>query len=292
LICPRCQAEVGEEKKFCTSCGFDIFTFLEKVKGKKMAAPAPQPAPPAPGMPQPRARLQQAAAPARTGFVHDVLLYPFQGSGPVIIIFGTVMLVLLRFLMFLGFLGIIIGVFVMGYLALYYFNVIRSSSSNSNTPPDWPDISGGGDLFSGWFMFFIISLISTLPLILYPVVFGLGEGEKPNVLYALLLLSWGGIYFPMASIIAAEARNIIALNPITVMIFVSRAPAKYYLVCLVVWLIACPMFIINQLGAAYLGKSAALIIIAAVVDLMTMYTMMAVGRTLGLFYKELIPGGA
>ena len=100
--------------------------------------------------------------PARTmgQDIHDAMLFPFKGSGKLMLVLGTVFIFALHFA---GNRGRAIAA---GYMYVYGMKICRSSATGREAPPEWPAF---GDLGGAWY-FFIAWLVSRIPAIIVLVV--------------------------------------------------------------------------------------------------------------------------
>ncbi|MCZ6690937.1 MAG: hypothetical protein O7H41_15210 [Planctomycetota bacterium] len=73
--------------------------------------------------------------------VPRLLGYAFNGRGRAVILAGGLCFGLAWWIGQMSLLGIFLIVPVMGYMSSYAFGVIRSASTGSDQPPDWPDTS-------------------------------------------------------------------------------------------------------------------------------------------------------
>ena len=167
-----------------------------------------------------QARIRPAESPP--GFLASLpraLLYPFQGSGVIMLVAGT------AFFYLLGHLPLI-GLILTGYLFNYAKSIITSTANGRKDPPDWPD-------FSDWkedILFPYIQLIALVVLAFGPAfVIGVwrpGTETEARIAY-FIALGFGALLAPMGMLALAMFDTLAALNPIALTWSILRVPLHY-----------------------------------------------------------------
>jgi FHA domain len=226
--CPQCQrlfcelcVNVRVQHHVCRSCGVDCTPVQVLIK----LAPPPK------GF---YARLPGA------------FLFPFRGSGVLVLIVGTFLLAMFKAgggmgglgpkggsspgfssgLSF-GWWGLMARVVILGYLFTYMQNIIHSTAIDDKELPTLPDITNfWDDILLPCLQLIGVSLISFAPAIgveCWAIATG-QEGLGPALTSALVL---GGLYFPMAFLSLAMLDSVAAANPLQVIPSILRVPREY-----------------------------------------------------------------
>jgi hypothetical protein len=168
----------------------------------------------------------QAARPVgEKGFfarLPGAFIYPFKGSGLLILIAATIVFALLAQVS--GIFAILMKLAAIGYLYTFMQNIIHATAAEEKEMPDLP---GFDDLFSACFRF-----IATVVLC-FGIPIGIGiariffEVEIPmSAVVTTVIL--GCLYFPMAFLAVAMKDNIMAANPMVVFPAILKAPLEYF----------------------------------------------------------------
>jgi hypothetical protein len=214
--------------------------------------------------------------------------YPFQQDGPVILLCGTILFVCLDFarlilLKVLAFLGIFLGLaflipivltFVMsvGYLFAYMQNIITATSTGSDNPPGWPQISGFWDDV-------------VVPCLRYMTTVAVWVGPGIVVLpmsmpLGVMLLLLGLFCLPMAFLTVSLADSVAGLNPLVIFSSVTKVPGPY--------LIACAFFLliiaVGTFCESFFRLAPIFIVPAVVGKFVSLYGLTVEMRILGLLY--------
>ena len=231
-------------------------------------------------------------------YLPGAFVYPLRGAGPYVLFFGTLMLIINSFGVssYLLYFGVVVD----GFVALYYFSVITSTTLYKDDPPEWP-IANLGDLITASIMSCALSLISFGPLTFYYAWFSMGVEssemiQKPDNNIILILGIWSAIYFPIGSIAIAETNNLLSLNPLTILYLVLKAlikaPFQYIIISIPIGIILVSQVIIC---ANYFGDMRSmrmpLLIIIIFLQFFSFYFLMVLGRILGLFYRYYFESG-
>jgi len=167
----------------------------------------------------------QLHRPVTKGFFRQlpgVFIYPFKGSGLLVLILGTIFFAGLDFLSGrLYFL--LLKLLVTGYLFSYMQNIIHSTAAEDNEMPELPAVDG---LIGAFF-----TLVGTVTLSFGPAIalavakFGFDIDIPTAALVAVMLL--GCFYFPMAFLAVAMKDTIMAANPLIVIPSILKVPLEY-----------------------------------------------------------------
>jgi FHA domain len=167
---------------------------------------------------------QQSPAPETSaGFFKSLpraLIYPFQGSGVLLLVFGTLFFLLLGWLPLLG-------VIVTGYMFNYSKSIITSTAQGRSELPDWPD-------FSDWKEDILVPYVQLLALValffgpaFLIAVWRLGAEAQLGVGF-LAALAFGALLAPMGMLALAMFDTISALNPVALVWSIIRVPIPYF----------------------------------------------------------------
>ncbi|HVV72421.1 MAG TPA: FHA domain-containing protein, partial [Verrucomicrobiae bacterium] len=260
FACPRCQVSfcelcvsvrrVGvETKRLCRTCGSECETITAQLT-------APKPA---------------------LGFARSLpgaLIYPFQGSGIMMLVAGTIFFFLLSWVPLLG-------LIVTGYMFSYAKAIITSTADGRDDLPDWPDF---GDWKDDILMPYL-QLLALLALFFGPAlivaVWHPGT-DTQSALGLLAALAFGAFLAPMGMLALAMFDTFAALNPVALMWSILRIPGPYFaaatsflLALMLYWFVA---------GA--LEKLVGIPLFAGLISAFLYLYLLAVGvRILGLLYR-------
>ena len=243
--CPRCQrlfcelcVNVRAGHNVCRTCGVDCAPVQVQIK----LAPPPK------GF---YARLPGA------------FVFPFRGSGVLVLIVGTILLALFkagggmgsfgirsgpgpgfRGGLSFGWWGLMARAIITGYLFTYMQNIIHATAIDDKELPSLPDITNfWEDILLPCLQLIGVTLISFAPAIAVECwVIATEQTSAGALLTSALVL--GCLYFPMAFLSLAMLDSVAAANPLHVIPSILRVPREY-LVAVVV--LAC-VFGIRALG--------------------------------------------
>lgn len=220
LLCERCQhffceacvalrIANGVPHKFCRHCGAECVPVLAEF------APVTE-----------------------QGFwerVPGAFLYPLRGAGVIIVIIGIVLVALLklgeaaieyrtvRMMIF----GVIMEIFVGGYLFTFLQAMIHSTEAGERELPDLPGIANFlDDVLVPFGRLLTLSLVCFGPVagvVIWKAVTH-DTGLAPVLIGAAAL---GYLYFPMAFLAVATLDSLAAANPLLIVPSILRAPAEY-----------------------------------------------------------------
>jgi predicted Zn finger-like uncharacterized protein len=208
-------------------------------------------------------------------FLHrlpDAFAYPFQGSGLVLILVGTVCFSILDFFASFSPFGFIGTIFVAGYLCAFMMKIVNSSADGKKELPDWPDVSD-----------FLDDIVVPLFQVLWTGIFCFA----PAIVYLIfvhidivfwLLIGLGILYFPMALIAVALTNSILSINPIVVLPSIIKVPVDYLVACILLGLlVALENF--GQLLVSFIPLAGLLL-----KNLFALYFVIVEAHVLGLIY--------
>lgn len=204
--------------------------------------------------------------PKQRGFfarLPHAFMYPCRGSGILVLIVGTILLAALKYFgggLSLGTLiglrnglplswwGLIMQVFVLGYLFAYMQNVIHSTAAEEMELPPLPSMTSlWEDILLPCLQFVGLTLFCFVPAI----GVGIWATATENALGIIALLTTlclGAIYFPMAFLAAALLDSVLAANPLTVVPAIIKAPLEY----IVTLILLAAVFALRGLGDSVL----------------------------------------
>lgn len=214
------------------------------------------------------------------GALMDALTYPVRGSGRILLVIGAVLAAVLGFVSGASVFGGISWVLGMAYFNAYYFNIVETTVSGGDEPPDWPDVT---DLLEEMILPLLrmigVTLISLLPLI---AIIALNHDRAHPWTSPLtwLGLAWAAFYFPMAILNVIVSNQLIEALPHEVLPRICRAMPSY----LVVAGLLAAALLISGVVTKVLGQ------VPFVGDLLSaaggLYFAMAQARLAGTFYRK------
>ena len=170
-------------------------------------------------------QVQRVASGGEKGFfarIPSAFIYPFKGSGLLVLIFATVVFTVLDFLNFLWFL-FLLRILITGYLFCFMQNVIHTTVADENESLSMPAADG---LFAAFFAFVGTVLVSFGPPIGIAVANIFFEAGIPVI--AIVATAVGGcFYFPMAFLAVAMKDTVMAANPLVVIPAILKVPLQY-----------------------------------------------------------------
>jgi Inner membrane component of T3SS, cytoplasmic domain len=181
-------------------------------------------------------------APAEKGFLASLpgaFIYPFRGSGVLILIFSALLFAALSFRM-AGIYGIIIWFVAIGYLFSYMQNIVHATANEETQMPELP---GMDDLFGG-FLRLAGTVAMSFGLTLGLMVARLSGVDIP-VSAIIISMLIGCLYFPMAFLVVAMKDNVMACNPLVVVPSILRVPGQY----LITVILLISIFGVQEIGS-------------------------------------------
>ena len=207
FFCELCVNARGQQK-FCRACAVECVPVLVQVR----------PPPPPKGF---YARLPEA------------FVFPFRGSGPLVLIFVAILLPAMKFAF--GLVGFWSGggsrllapAIVLGYLFTYMQSVIHSTAVGMEEMAPVPSITNPWeDLVLPFLQLLGVILISFAPAIGVACwVAATGQESMGVLLVSVFVL--GGLYFPMAFLAVAVLDSVAAANPLQVIPSIFKVPLEY-----------------------------------------------------------------
>ncbi|MFH1139677.1 MAG: hypothetical protein V1816_26675 [Pseudomonadota bacterium] len=289
MICPNCGFE-QEKAAACVRCGVIVEKILRKTAPGKEQAAAVAPvgethADETPDAPPPLGRAallhEEDERPPLNFWEHfpRSFLYPFTGNGLYILLGGAIFFTIIHYLLYIIFIGWMIGLATSCYLLAYFFKVMTSSAEGEDKPPDWPDFSNlFQDIISPVVKMLLTVFVSFLPAILVLIIRPAPDLET-NLLLAGGLAVLGAVYYPMALLAFVMSGRLAGLTPIVVIPAILKMPL-IYLVGIMTYGFLIP---VAALAQGYLAIPIP-ILGAVLYSALGMYFNMVQMRVLGLMY--------
>ena len=276
FCCDGCGAklQVGQEyvdrAVKCPKCGQSSTVTAEEPRGPQVPVVAAE---------------EVGAARTKEAFgvkLAGAFVYPFKGSGIVLLIVATGCLTVLAFLSQKAPLIWIIKLFFGWYLCAYYISVVGSSAAGEEELPDWPDFTNlWDDIFRPVLLVGGAMLVSLGPMIIYTrgnLMELLFSESRPagGVLY--FSIAWGLLYLPMSLLSIALFDSLMALNPVVIFKAIGKIPLRYLQGCVL-------FFLVYYVNASLAGYLDAIPVVGFVIRVFFTFYMTTVAmRILGLIY--------
>ena len=253
LLCELCVSTRpvnGDAKKFCRNCGAEC----------EPASPVVVPVKESRGF---FASLPRA------------FVYPFQGSGGMLLVAGTGVFFLLGNFP-------IIGLILTGYLFNYAKSVITTTANGREEPPDWPDFTDWKDDIVMPYIQMLALLILTLGPAYIIGILRPGTGFQAQVAF-FAALSLGAFLAPMGMLALAMFDSLRALNPIALVWSIMRVPGPY--------IVAAASFevviVLNWVVDRVIGPMVRVPIVPGVIaSFLSLYLLLVGMHMLGLLYAS------
>lgn len=210
--------------------------------------------------------------------------YPFQGDGPYVLGVGAVFFTMADYVSaYATILGILIQAGLVGYLAAYAKDVVRTSAMNEDYPPHWAD-------FSDWINDLVVpalEMLAAITLSFGPAVFlsfKYPTLASPFSWWGLTAGAWGCFSLPVLFLALAMTDSILALlNPIPLVRAIWVTVPDYLLVCLF-----CALVFAIEVGLQALLTIANWIPILPhlISRLVSIYLLTVLMRSFGLLYRH------
>jgi hypothetical protein len=149
-----------------------------------------------------------------------VVIYPFRGSGVLVLIAGTLVFAGLR--MMSSWWSIPMVMVALGYLFTYMQNIIHSTAAEEKEMPELPAFD---ELFGSFFRLAGTVSMSFGIAIAFLVAELFGVGLPMAAIIAAVI--FGCLYFPMAFLAVAMKDSVAAGNPLVVVPSILKAPLEY-----------------------------------------------------------------
>ena len=222
-FCSQCQlyfcdacVTTRAKQKFCRHCGTECVPVQVRIQGPTAA--------------------KGFFARFPTAFI-----YPFRGSGLLVLLVSTFVLALMDMLGHLWFLfSFFLRIIVYGYLFSFMQNIIHATANEEEQMPDLP---GFDDVLGGAFRLAATVVICfALPIAFIVLKFFEVIDVPASALIATMVL--GCLYFPMAFLAVAMKDTALAANPLVVVPAIFKVPLGY----LVTTTIVIGLYAVRQFG--------------------------------------------
>jgi hypothetical protein len=168
-----------------------------------------------------------------------VFIYPFKGSGLLILIIATVLFAVLDVIS--GGIAIFAKMAAVGYLFSYMQSIIHCTAAGDDEMASLP---GADELFGAFFTFAgTVTFCFGIPIGLAIAKFFFDVNIPGTALMVTMILCC--LYFPMAFLAVAMKDTVMAANPLVVMPAIFKVPAEY----LVASVLLTGVFILRLVGA-------------------------------------------
>ncbi len=189
--------------------------------------------------------LQRTAGPK--GFfarLPGAFIYPFRGSGLLVLIISAIALGLMDAIGF-GLFTVIPYIMFLGYLFSYMQNIINATANEEEQMPDLPGFDG---VFGGAFRLIVTVLACFgLPVVFFALKwFEVYDAPASAIVVTMAL---GCFYFPMAFLAVAMKDSALACNPLVVFPAIMKVPLGYFCTAVIV----VGVFTLRQLGDFTMG---------------------------------------
>lgn len=189
--------------------------------------------------------LHRAAGPK--GFfaqLPSAFIYPFRGSGLLVLIISAIALGLMDAIGFSIF-TVIPSIMFLGYFFSYMQNIINATANEEEQMPDLPGFDG---VFGGAFRLAVtVMACFGLPVVFFVLKFFDMFDAPGSLLIATMVL--GCLYFPMAFLAVAMKDSALACNPLVVIPAILKVPLGYLCTAAIV----VGVFGLRLLGDAVMG---------------------------------------
>ena len=211
-----------------------------------------------------------------------VFKYPLQGDGSILLGAGAVFLVITGFVSrYASVGGLLLGIFVMGYLFSFMRQIVAATANGSDNPPDWPDFSNfSEDILAPCLQGLALWLMTFGPAI--ALLFWHPFGDDYAAVVVLIAAAFGALLAPMGMLALAMFDTIGALNPVALVWSVSRIPGPYFLGAAVFELVigAYPL-----LGLLMRSLGLPSLLTGLILGFIELYVLTTGMRILGLLYR-------
>jgi hypothetical protein len=233
--------------------------------------------------------FQRAAPKGFQSTLAGAFSYPFQGAGIIILVFATITLAAMDFLLKFGILGWFTAISFYGFLFLFMQNIIHTTTSDEEEPISFPEVSSLG---AAAFQLGMTILASFWLYLVLAIAKFYDVGIPGEAIIASVIL--GGVYFPMAFLAVAMKDSVAAANPLIVIPAMMKVPSQYAVTVVLLLIV----FAARKGGALLSGaagsemmhtKNVSMFLLAtsikAVLGLISVYLLTVTMRILGLFYN-------
>jgi hypothetical protein len=209
----------------------------------------------------------------------NALLYPFKGSGWIMMVLGAVLAVLLNIASFAPILGCAVSFYSAGYFTAFYFEIITSTVNGEANCPDWPNVTNvWDDLLHPLLHLFGAILVSFLPLLICLYTLDKTSEHFHAALWGAA--GFGCLYFPMAILGIVQFGNLCGTLPHLVLPALWRCLPGYLLAVVTLILVLILSAVVQELAekVAFLRW----LLTSAV----SLYFLMVQARFIGLLYVK------
>lgn len=259
-LCVNTRMASGRPTRFCRVCNNECVSTQPEVK---------------------------KVTPSFVSQIGGAFAYPFRGSGPILLVGGVIFLLVLALALRLagfagpyGFVvGLIIGVFLVGYVFSYAKSIITSTANGDSDPPDWPDFTNWQqDVVLPFFQCLALVVLSFGPAIILKWWHPFGESYAHAI--QLLATGWGAVFAPMGMLALAMFDTVGALNPVALIWSIARVPLSYLMAAGIFEFV----FVLNSYAASFIHLLPVPILPGVLVDFLGLYFAVVGMRILGLLY--------
>lgn len=209
--------------------------------------------------------------------ITDAFAYPLRGSGRILLIIGTLLSAALDFASSAWFIGFAAWAIGGAYFVAYYFDIIVTTVSGRDEPPDFPDITDlYGDILAPLLRSLAALIIAHLPLMVLAGIYW--EEKSWPAHWQWLCLGFAAFYFPMAILNVAVSDEAAGALPHRVLPDAIRAMPRYLI--LVLLLVA--VYAVEQMASSLRIPIVGGLISAGV----SLYFVMVQARMAGMFYRQ------
>ena len=222
------------------------------------------------------------------GLLPGALIYPFRGTGLLMLLCYTLMLAAMGFIS-TGMFSILAKIVAFGYLFCFMQNLIHATA---NEEREMPDLPGFDDVFGGAFRLAgTVVICFWLPIALEVMKAFFDVDVPVSAIIATMVL--GCLYFPMAFLAVAMKDTVLAANPLVVFPAILKVPAEYIVTAIVL----VSVYGVRQLGdwvmillkyQSYSTKDMGMLLtgfaLRAFWSLVSVYLLTVSMRILGLLY--------
>lgn len=194
-----------------------------------------------------KVRVQRVAGPQ--GFfarLPGTLVYPFKGSGSLVLIIATLIFAGLDLMSWGGF-AILMVAAALGYLFCYMQNILHCTAAGDDEMADLPGFDG---LFGAFFALAgTVAISFGLPIALAVAKFFFDVEAIPTS-FVIASMILGCLYFPMAFLAVAMKDTVAAANPLVVIPAILKVPAEYLVTTILLSAVFGTRFIGGTIAAA------------------------------------------
>ena len=209
----------------------------------------------------------------------EAFSYPLRGSGRILLIIGAILSALLDFATKVPFIGFAAWILGGAYFVAYYFDIIVTTVSGRDEPPDFPEITDlYGDIIAPLIRSLGSLILAFLPFVVCTIMYR-SEGGAPTAL-RWACLGFAAVYYPMAILNVAVSDEMAGALPHRVLPDIVRAMPKYLILVLLLLLV----MIFSELSVMLRAR---IPVVGGVVGAgFSLYCVMVQARMAGMFYQE------